>query len=112
MAINFEAANMAGYNNPEVQVLRVTINSTGTKVLTAPNFATISNISKSGLLPVLYVTNDSGNSIIVPITSISAEGDYIFSRVFQATPPTSSFSVITIIYLKGSNNIPIIITNL
>ena len=62
MAINFEAANMAGYNNPKVYIFPVTVKMNGntTVVDDAPNYSTLTNIIKSGYLPSLYALLPTG----------------------------------------------------
>ena len=112
MGINFAAANMAGFNNPEAQVFRVDVNATGTKVLHAPPVATLDNIIKSGFLPVLYVTlGNTGNSVIAPLTAINSEGNYLFSCVFQiSTTPTPV--MLSLIYVRNSELISVAIINL
>ena len=37
MAINFEAANMAGYNNPKIEVFKATIDIENIKIIEAPS---------------------------------------------------------------------------
>ena len=90
MAINFEAANMAGYNNPQVQVFPVTVNVGGPEiaVVGAPSYSTITNIIKSGYIPVLFAALTTGDRAVLPLTAINNEGHYIFS----ATGPTSTGS--------------------
>ena len=112
MAINFEAANMAGYNNPKIEVFKVALDATGTKVNEAPSFATISNTLKSGFLPVLYATlATTGNSVAVPFTAINSEGNYLFSCVFQVST-TPAPVMISIMYLKNAGQISANIVNL
>ena len=102
MAINFEAANMAGYNNPEVRVFPVTVQmgSNGLIVVGAPSYSTITNIIKSGYLPSLYVTLPTGDNAILPLTAIDKEEVYQFSAAIYTAPtaPQNSKSLISIIY--------------
>lgn len=113
MSINFAAANMAGYNNPEVYMLRVTVNFATGNVLETPSFTTISNILKSGFLPVLYVNfEDIGNSLIVPFTSINSNGDYEFSCALSTTVVTPSPVLFYIAYLKDTGKIVLQTVNL
>ena len=103
MSINFEAAHMAGYNNPRVYMLRVSINATGTKVLEAPSYATIGNIVKSGFLPVLYVTRPTGDAVIAPLTATDNMGDYFFNSIFPLSLPTAP-AILSLTYLSGAEN--------
>ena len=72
MAINFEAANMEGYNNPKIKIIPVTIEADA--VINPPSYTELSNICKSGEYPVIHVTdNDRGRYYILPISSYTNE---------------------------------------
>ena len=101
MAINFEAANMAGYNNPEVYMLRVTVNA-DTGGISAPAVSTINNIVKSGFLPVICLTS-GGTTVVLPLVSISADGDCIFSSVYLTTDGSFTPIVSTLIFSQNSD---------
>lgn len=111
MSINFEAANMAGYNNPDVCILRAAIDAKGSEVLSAPSFATINNLVKSGFMPVVYVTIAGGDSIVMPLAATSAAGDYIFSCVY-ITGSTSDLLMAALLFSQNSDNPAIIIYKL
>ena len=101
MAINFEAANMAGYNNPEVQVFPVTVQmgSGGVlKVVGAPSYSTITNIIKSGYMPTLFVTLPTGDKAVLPLTAINHEGIYIFSAAMPTSTAANSEQLLSIMY--------------
>ena len=92
MAINFEAANMVGYNNPKIVVLKAEVNLT--TVISAPKLADIKNLYKSGFIPVIRVTDQgTGGSTLLWPTSIISEGDCSFSSLFIV--PSSLTPVLT-----------------
>ena len=103
MAINFAAANMEGYNNPEVYMLRVSLNAESGEILYAPSASAINNIVKSGFMPVLYFTG-GGNAWVIPLTSISADGDYIFSSTYTATDGSYTPILTTLVFSQNSDN--------
>ena len=100
MDINFEAANMAGYNNPRVQVFPVTttIVSNGIRVTDAPSYSAITSIVKSGCMPVLFVTLPTGDKAVLPIAAINHEGEYIFSAAASTATAPNSEQLISIIF--------------
>ena len=78
MSINFEAANMAGYNNPKIEVFKAVPNNEGTSLDSYPAKSIILNCLSRGSFPVImlsvgtagYVlplsdwdTNETGSSI-------------------------------------------------
>ena len=87
MAINFEAANMAGYNNPMVQVFPVTVQmgSSGVNVVGAPSYSTITNVIKSGYVPTLFANLPTGDHALLPLSAINKDGHYIFSAAMHTT---------------------------
>ena len=100
MAINFEAANMAGYNNPRVQVFPVTAQVEGTslKLVGAPSYSTITNVIKSGYLPTLFVTLPSGDRSILPLSAINKEEQYIFSAAMHTTDSPDTRRLISVLF--------------
>ena len=100
MAINFAAANMAGYNNPEVQVFPVTVQSVsnGIKVFGAPSYSTITNIIKSGYMPTLFATLPTGDKAVLPLTAINHTGTYIFSAAIRTSTAANSEQLLSILY--------------
>lgn len=103
MAINFEAGNMAGYNNPEVYVLRVSLDAASGGFLYTPAVSAINNIVKSGFMPVVCLTG-GGNTFVMPLTSISGDGDYIFSSTYIATDGSSTPILTTLVFSQNSDN--------
>ena len=100
MSINFEAANMAGYNNPEMYIFRVTVNmvGSGAEVVGAPSYSAITNIIKSGYIPVFFVTLSTGDRAVLHLTAINNEGNYIFSAAGPTSSAANSELLISIIF--------------
>ena len=62
MAINFEAANMAGYNNPRIEVFTAHANE-NLEIDSAPTKSDILQCLNRGCVPFIYLTiNDEGLS--------------------------------------------------
>ena len=80
MAINFESANTAGYNNHKIVVFPATVKIVGNSavVVSAPSNSTITNTIKSGDIPFVSVTTPMGYTLL-PFTSIAPDGSYTFS---------------------------------
>ena len=55
MAINFEAANMAGYNNPKIEVFEATLAEDGTSLTQYPNKSIILNCLNRGSIPIIIL---------------------------------------------------------
>ena len=103
MGINFAAANMEGYNNPEVYILRVSLNAESGEVVSAPRVSDINNIIKSGFIPVICLTG-GGNTFVISLTSISTDGDYIFSSTYVATDGSFTPILTTLVFSQNSDN--------
>ena len=56
MAINFAAANMAGYNNPNIEVLPL-VTDGGNTIIDYPDYGKILKILRSGRVPILHITS-------------------------------------------------------
>lgn len=101
MSINFEAANMAGYNNPKTQVFPVTVELAGDQgiiVVGAPSYSTFTNIIKSGYMPTLFATLPTGDRAVLPLTAINNDGVYIFSAAIRTSTSANSEKLISILY--------------
>ena len=61
MGINFAAANMAGYNNPEIEVFTAVLTAEG-KISSAPKKSEILDSLRRGCLPFIQV-DGSGDGI-------------------------------------------------
>lgn len=55
MAINFAAANMAGYNNPKIEVFEAVLSSSGTSLDRYPAKSVILNSISRGSIPVIML---------------------------------------------------------
>ena len=102
MAINFEAANMAGYNNPEVYMLRASSNAETGEILYAPRVSEINNIVKSGFMPVVCLAG-GGYTFVLPLACISADGDYIFSNIYLSNDGSFTPIVSTLLFSQNSD---------
>ena len=95
MAINFAAANMAGYNNPTIKIISVTIEADA--VINSPSYTKLSNICKSGEYPIIHVTdNNRERCYILPISSYT--NDNITFCATYCSDGTSLYSVGLIFY--------------
>ena len=102
MAINFEAANMAGYNNPEVHMLRVSTSAETGEILYAPRVSDINNIVKSGVVPAVCLTG-GGYTFVLPLACISADGDYVFSNIYLSNDGSFTPTVSTLVFSQNSD---------
>ena len=80
MAINFEAANMAGYNNPKIEVFKATVDNENIKIIDAPHKAEIIRCLQRGSIPTIMCTSpdgSNGNLLWVLSWATGNEGDTI-----------------------------------
>ena len=63
MAINFEAANMAGYNNPKFEVFKTIMDDATHIISDAPNKQEIIRCLRRGSIPALVVITPDGSII-------------------------------------------------
>lgn len=80
MAINFAAANMAGYNNPQIEVFKATIELATNKFIDAPSKTEIIRCLSRGSIPaILSAATDGSDTLLYWITGLSTdvEGDTI-----------------------------------
>ena len=98
MAINFAAANMAGYNNPKIEVFTLTLNNDG-EIVEAPNQSVLSDCINRGSVPFLRITTTDHDTVyILPITYIQQQTDgpeFCFSTVTKAGTHTSTAPSVT-----------------
>ena len=62
MAINFEAANMAGYNNPKIEVFKAAVSDD--QKVTAPNKSILINCINRGSIPIIMLGTNSAGYIL------------------------------------------------
>ena len=63
MAINFEAANMAGYNNPKIEVFEAIMDNATHIISDAPNKQEIIRCLRRGSIPALLVISPNGSEL-------------------------------------------------
>ena len=61
MAINFEAANMAGYNNPKIEVFKAIINFETNAITEAPRKTEIIRCLHRGSIPAIMCAPPDGS---------------------------------------------------
>lgn len=69
MAINFEAANMAGYNNPKIEVFKA-YSSDNTTLDEAPSKTDLLNCINRGLIPFIMLNVVDAYHILLPLSAI------------------------------------------
>ena len=102
MAINFEAANMAGYNNPKIEVFKAIINYETNAVTDAPGKTELIRCLTRGSIPAIMCSSPNGSQVYllwVYTWGSSNEGDTImFGSI-----------ALTIAYLPDSGS-PVVVT--
>ena len=99
MAINFEAANMAGYNNPKIEVFRAALAEDGQTLAQYPTKADITAAVSRGSIPFILLNTAGGGPQylliihnVVPVEESVAINFSAASRVFGdhviSYPPT------------------------
>ena len=63
MAINFEAANMAGYNNPKIEVFKAIINYDTNEIVEAPGKTEIIRCLHRGSIPAIMCASPDGSAV-------------------------------------------------
>ena len=97
MAINFEAANMAGYNNPKIEVFKAIINLETNAIIEAPHKTDIIRCLRRGSIPAILQTTPDGsesNLLWLYTWGTTAEGDSIYfaniAYIIMYTPNSDS----------------------
>ena len=76
MAINFEAANMAGYNNPKIEVFKATTDIATNKVTDAPSKTELLRCLRRGSIPgIILCTTDGHNSSLLWLSTARTEAN-------------------------------------
>ena len=65
MAINFEAANMAGYNNPKIEVFKAVMNPGTDAITSAPSKTEIKSCLNRGAIPLILLSDPAGPTVCV-----------------------------------------------
>ena len=80
MAINFEAANMAGYNNPKIEVFNAVLDTMTNAITSAPSKTEIIRCLRRGSIPAIMCASpdgSEGNLLWVYTWAADNEGDLI-----------------------------------
>ena len=102
MAINFEAANMAGYNNPKIEVFNTIVDFGTNAISGAPRKTEIIRCLRRGSIPALMCASPDGSEghlLWIYTWATGNEGDTImFSNnalLISYEPDTDSPVVVT-----------------
>ena len=110
MAINFEAANMAGYNNPRIEVFKAHANE-NFEIDNAPIKSEILHCLNRGCIPMILL---SANNAELPATTLL----FLFAGAREESTPVLTFQCtynfedgtgtpsMTIIYKGGDSTLP------
>ena len=97
MAINFEAANMAGYNNPRIEVFKAIIDFTTNAIIEAPSKTEVIRCLHRGSIPAIMCTSPDGslgNLLWVYTWGADTEGENIMfgsiALILMYTPDSDS----------------------
>ena len=104
MAINFEAANMAGYNNPKIEVFKGTSKENG-EIITAPTKSTILGCLKRGCIPFILLTTDISGVSQHVLWTFSAAREMAENSQLSFTA-TYGGTVTTLAYSSGDDSLP------
>lgn len=95
MAINFEAANMAGYNNPRIEVFKAVLDPETSALTSYPKKSVIVGCINRGSMPFLILTTPEGGlaQLLTLYNCADAKGEYTIS--FSAASRVLGDHVIT-----------------
>ena len=101
MSINFAAANMAGYNNPEIEVFPLTVND-NLEIVETPNQSVLSDCINRGSVPFLRITTSDYTSVyILPITYIQQQTsdllEFCFSAIVRLGTKPSDIPIVLVV---------------
>ena len=105
MAINFEAANMAGYNNPKIEVFKAH-SSDRTTLDEAPTKTDILNCIRGGTIPYIMLNVLDVWQILLPCSAVlddAAEGGTMICFTFKGTLTEGNTTEARILYPSGNN---------
>lgn len=110
MAINFEAANMAGYNNPQIEVFEANCNENG-EIVAAPTKSNILGCLKRGSIPFIRVTFNSDGILrqflftFAGAREIAGNSQVSFTTVISFGE-TGDLTTDTLVYGPGDDSLP------
>lgn len=105
MAINFEAANMAGYNNPKIEVFEAALGESGVEKF--PKKSVILDCINRGSVPFILVTFGSSRqpAYLLPFSFINHETNEIYFCAVDNSDPTLLF-IYSICYTTAASSPP------
>ena len=104
MAINFEAANMAGYNNPPIEVFKAIVDINTMKAIDAPSKTEIIRCLHRGSIPAIMQTatdGSEGNLLWICTWAPDVAGDTVIFNNLSYIIEYASNSESPIISLRG-----------
>ncbi len=111
MAINFEAANMAGYNNPKIEVFEAIYPAEGSTLIDFPHKSVILDCIKRGVIPVLVATDAARTEMYIlylGTLASSADKKYTISFSSCSKPSSGDPPIIVSVYYDQNADTPII----
>ena len=109
MAINFEAANMAGYNNPKIEVFKAALAEDAKTLTQYPDKVTIMAAINRGSIPFILLNNSvMGMQCLLTLHDIILEDDSV-SMDFTAASVLAGEHVIS--YPPEPNGVPQYVTS-
>ena len=108
MAITFAAANMAGYNNPQIEVFTAVLAETGTSLTQYPDKSIILNCLSRGSIPViiLHAFDTMGYLLLLSDWDTSGIGTTI---AFCTPAGTAGSTKINITYPDNDIGVPTVV---
>ena len=94
MAINFEAANMVGYNNPKIEVFKAVLGETGAALTQYPDKSIILNCLSRGSIPVILLRFEAAG-FILPLSNwdTSVNGTTLVFSTIASDPDASKIKI-------------------
>lgn len=106
MSINFAAANMAGYNNPKIEVFSAISSEAGDSLAQYPSKSEILNCLSRGSVPVIMLRYDTSRYLLLLSDWDNSEAGAVIN--FFTPGGTSSSTKIGIIYPENGSK-PVLI---
>ena len=107
MAINFAAANMAGYNNPQIEIVTLAMNKEG-GFTNPPTYETLDKIMRRGAFPLLSMTDPTGaSSFVLALSYYNSAPDFMtFSCITQPSKADSNTATFIFVKFKSGEALP------
>ena len=107
MAINFAAANMAGYNNPTIEVFEAVLAEDGETLSQYPRKSVILNCLNRGSVPFILITfgNSYQPAYLLPFSYIAINTNAIYFCGVENSDATI-LSIISICYTADESTAP------